>query len=190
MIENLFAKNLKNLRTAVNLSQQGMANAIGISTNGYCNYENGKRMPTVDILVRLIQEFNIDATAFLTEEDHIFFTPKNTLEKRYNAQILKNFEKCCDRIIEIQEKNNLSNADMAKIMEITERRYLNISTGKEHPELKEINHLKEHFDVDIDKLLYGITSQEIQQYKTSVQQNCLGFTPEEILKLKNLIKDI
>lgn len=48
-----FSKNLKQLRTALNITQNEMAERLGISERGYRNYENGSREPNISGLIQI-----------------------------------------------------------------------------------------------------------------------------------------
>lgn len=49
----LLAKNMKYLRTASGLKQEELSSVLNLSRQAYSNYENMKRMPDLDCLIRL-----------------------------------------------------------------------------------------------------------------------------------------
>lgn len=49
----IFLERLKNLRKEQGLTQQGIADKIGINRGSYSNWENGKRQPTLGNVVKL-----------------------------------------------------------------------------------------------------------------------------------------
>lgn len=51
--------NLRLIRTQKNLSQQTVADALGINRVTYTNYENGKREPDMETLKKLAQYFGV-----------------------------------------------------------------------------------------------------------------------------------
>jgi len=51
---------LKAIRTNLNLSQQEMAEKLGISKETYQNYENYKTFPDVPIVKKIIKISNVD----------------------------------------------------------------------------------------------------------------------------------
>jgi len=54
-----FAKNIKNERLAMNLTQKEVAEKLGIKAQSYQAYENCVAMPTVENLLKLSTLFNI-----------------------------------------------------------------------------------------------------------------------------------
>lgn len=54
--------NLANIRTMKGLSQQQVADYLGVSRQAYCNYENGKREASYEALLQLAElyETSID----------------------------------------------------------------------------------------------------------------------------------
>ena len=51
--------NIKALRLKNNLSQKDIASKINMPQSTYNNYENGKREPTIDILTKLANFYNV-----------------------------------------------------------------------------------------------------------------------------------
>lgn len=69
---NNYAKNLKKIRLANSLSQAQMAAKLGISPNGYANYESGKRIPPADIILKISQMWDVDANWLLTTSGSMY----------------------------------------------------------------------------------------------------------------------
>ena len=53
MVNDYFPKNLRFCRLQKGLRQEDMANELHITRHAYCNYENGQRTPSVDIIVAI-----------------------------------------------------------------------------------------------------------------------------------------
>lgn len=53
------AENIKRIRLMNQLTQQEFADKIGISRHALLNYEKGKRIPPMDVAVRISNTFNI-----------------------------------------------------------------------------------------------------------------------------------
>lgn len=53
----IFPKRLKSLRQESGFTQQEVANKIGINRGSYSNWENGKREPTLENVVKLAKLF-------------------------------------------------------------------------------------------------------------------------------------
>lgn len=56
-----FASRMLHLRQALHLSQEQAATLLGISRVGLVRYENGTRIPSVDILARICTGYRISA---------------------------------------------------------------------------------------------------------------------------------
>jgi len=52
-------KNLKMLRKQKNITQQNIAIQLNISQEAYSLYENGKREPNIDTLIKLAELFGV-----------------------------------------------------------------------------------------------------------------------------------
>ena len=57
--EELFQTTIRKLRDDRNLSQQQVADLLGISKVGYQNYEVGRRKPTFEMLIALADFFGV-----------------------------------------------------------------------------------------------------------------------------------
>ena len=60
----MFSENLRKLRLARNISQVELAKALGVSKQSVSNWENDNIQPSVDMLIRLANEFGV-TTDFL-----------------------------------------------------------------------------------------------------------------------------
>ena len=70
-MRTLLSANLYALRSARKVSQEAVASAVKISRVAYTRYENGSRIPEVDIAVRLAHYFNVSV-------EYLMSTPHNT----------------------------------------------------------------------------------------------------------------
>ncbi|MDE7454029.1 MAG: helix-turn-helix domain-containing protein, partial [Clostridia bacterium] len=59
--EEVFVKNLKSLRTINKLSQKQVADKLGVPVSTYANWEQGRRMPSINEIYKLIKVFETDA---------------------------------------------------------------------------------------------------------------------------------
>ncbi len=59
------------------------------------------------------------------------------------------------RLFKIQEKNDLTDRQMAKLLGIYEDEYVDLAYGGKEPNLRILNNIKSHFQVSIDYLLFG-----------------------------------
>ena len=53
MVSDYFPENLRLCRLQKGLRQEDMANELHITRQTYCNYENGQRMPSADMIVAM-----------------------------------------------------------------------------------------------------------------------------------------
>lgn len=60
-----FHERLKELRVSKNLTQQQVAQALGMAVRQYQRYEHGERKPTYDIIIRLCYFFEISSDELL-----------------------------------------------------------------------------------------------------------------------------
>ena len=55
----MVAEKLRTLRKRAGKTQQEVADEIGIESGSYCRYENGSRIPTTDIIIKLANAFGV-----------------------------------------------------------------------------------------------------------------------------------
>ncbi|MDD6224485.1 MAG: helix-turn-helix transcriptional regulator [bacterium] len=68
----LFGKRLREVRKRQSLTQQELADRIGVTKTSISCYESGTRTPTLETLIDLANELNVEITYFLgAEEYHI-----------------------------------------------------------------------------------------------------------------------
>ena len=67
-MNDLFAKRLKELRLKSGLTQIQFAEKIDVSVTQLSNYENGKRMPSLDTFIKMCLVLNKSAECFLNIE--------------------------------------------------------------------------------------------------------------------------
>lgn len=65
----MFAKRLKELRSEKGVVQKDVANFLNITTSAYGFYEQGKRVPDTDIMIKLSDYFNVSLDYLLGKED-------------------------------------------------------------------------------------------------------------------------
>ena len=62
---------LKNIRIAKNMNQQKVAYDLNISRESLSYYENGKREPSLELLVNMSQYFNVSINYLITGKEFI-----------------------------------------------------------------------------------------------------------------------
>ena len=67
-VEKMFKKRLRQARIDAKLTQQRMADLLGISLNGYQKYEQGETQPPLDTLVKLSHILNVTTDYLLCND--------------------------------------------------------------------------------------------------------------------------
>ncbi|MEL6216997.1 MAG: helix-turn-helix transcriptional regulator [Pseudomonadota bacterium] len=68
---------IKNGRTALGMSQQELANTIGVSRNYISMIESGKRIPSLSLMTHIFDVLDIDPSKAAAHLDIINFIRKN-----------------------------------------------------------------------------------------------------------------
>lgn len=93
-----FGKKLKNLRTSQNMTQQQLADRIGVAKSVVSYYESGDRCPSYDVLVKIARIFHtttdylldvskdcvVDVTGLSDEDIAVVRTVAEALKRRDN----------------------------------------------------------------------------------------------------------
>ena len=86
-----FGYKLKIIRLQNNLTQQHIADVLGITRSAYCGYEIGRRAVALDTLLRLSKFYNLPVDVFLENElDNAFVQDdsyENDVETRFLSQL-------------------------------------------------------------------------------------------------------
>lgn len=86
---------IKELRNNKNITQNQLANAIGISKYAIAKYETGEREPSLDIVVKIANYFNV-STDYLLGNSEIENIDKYINNfKEYQEPIIKIIENVC-----------------------------------------------------------------------------------------------
>ena len=65
-----FAERLKELRIEKGLSQGAVSKALGLTRNAFTNYEMGIREPSLEIVVKICDFFDVSADYLLGRTDN------------------------------------------------------------------------------------------------------------------------
>lgn len=182
---NYYSKNLKYIKELLSKTTEQVARDLDIPPRTIGGYEREERTPSIEFAIKLHDTYNININWLLTNNGAIF-NCKNDLKKmKGNAH--NRVSSFYHRLKEIQTTNRLLDKEMAKILKIPEKKYLSLSLGKEEPTLKEINNIKESFNVDIDWLLYGYdnTPQSANDNKIALPE----LSAEQYKKLLKLLEE-
>ena len=67
----MFNKRIRLMRMVRNLTQQDMADAIGVALRSYQCYETGTRTPSFDLLVHIADVLNVSTDFLLCRDDFL-----------------------------------------------------------------------------------------------------------------------
>lgn len=94
-------KNLKVIRHARGISQQTLANAMGITQQSINKYENHKIEPDIDTLIALADYFDVTVDYLIgrTDENNQPLLESNSLLSKY-SRLNKSEKICIDTLID------------------------------------------------------------------------------------------
>ena len=97
---NTISTRLKELRKEKDVMQKDVANFLDISSSAYGFYEQGKRTPTSDIVVKLAEYFDVSTDYLLgkTDNRNVGIKNSNDIHKE------KDFEEEIEKIINSNER--------------------------------------------------------------------------------------
>jgi transcriptional regulator with XRE-family HTH domain len=147
MLYNELLNKLVCLTNRNNISQLEIGRAIG-AEKGAINARakrNSKFKP--DEIKKIEEAFDIKLDSISIINNSGDRISDDTVEER-----TENFGK---RLFKIQEKNDLTDRQMAKLLGIYEDEYVDLVYGDKEPNMRVLNNIKSHFQVSIDYLLYG-----------------------------------
>ena len=85
-----FIDRLKGLRARTGLSQQKVADGLGMTKVGYQNYEYGRNVPSFTLLPRIATFFNVSSDYLLGLSDEPQLPDKETLALARQLQSYRN----------------------------------------------------------------------------------------------------
>ena len=80
---------------------------------------------------------------------------KNTLQRCYDDKIDDKIDGIGNRLLDLKNKNHMSDLKLAALLDISESELTSIITGKTPPDWRVIKNLKQNFQISIDWLLFG-----------------------------------
>lgn len=174
----------RQIRCALNLSQEAYGDKIGLSRAAVAAVEANKNKFSQDTLYKLSEEFNINLNFLVNGVGEMF---NNTCENTHafikNEKPKDNFKTWGKRLLKILEDNDETPYNFSKRTGILESRIEDFIVDSVPPTIDELNIIKCNVDVLIDELLYG--ESDIK----SAQTNNISLSTEEILGLKQLLKN-
>lgn len=130
-----------------NISQAEIGEAIGLD-RGAANaraQRDSKFKPNEIKKIEQFYDIELDSVSIINNSG------KRVLDDTIKDRT-ENFGK---RLFKIQEKNELTDRQMAKLLGIYEDEYVDLAYGDKEPNLRVLNNIKSNFQVSIDYLLYG-----------------------------------
>ena len=150
---------LRELRdTLQNLKKTKITNEIlgslfGTSSQNISKRINGNSEATVKEVETAQKELNVNIIYRADNKENQVI--KNTLTKQKDTSLLEKYETIGERLDLIQDKNNISDSKMAKLLRISEEEYLEIKCGDLEIDTETLFKIKQNFEISIDWLLWG-----------------------------------
>ena len=113
-----YYQQLKIIRIQNKLTQQQLADALGITRSAYCGYEIGRRSPDLDTIVKLSEFYNLPLVSFFEKLDSSLvgdsFEFDTSEDSWYLSQLTKEERALIARIRSMEEKDKKEVYDLAE----------------------------------------------------------------------------
>lgn len=179
----ILAENIKYLKRHYDFVTKDLADKLGMSSSTLTSYETCKKTPSIIFITRCYEILGVFPNWFLLNVGQPF---KQTLKRKKYTKV-QNYSG--PQLQKIQEVNGLLDKDMAKIMGVSERRYMKLSLSESMLERDEIDAIVSNFDVDVSWLLYGGDNFEPKREESPKKLSDLQLSPEQYNKLLKLLDD-
>lgn len=110
---NCLFKKFHDIRVDNDLTQQQLANIFNIPRVTYCNYERGRNLFPLKLIVEFANYFDLSLD-YLFNISNIKYFESNVEFSNYNAS---------KRLYKIRKESNLSQKDFAKLLNLPQRTY-------------------------------------------------------------------
>lgn len=138
MIKMVFDKVLlKKARIEMGLSQQELADSVGVKVHSIYNWENGVYEPCEENIVKLAQILNIEITQFLIKKE-VEPIPKNEVKIKY------------DLIRKLRLEHKYSQDEFGKLLNISKTTISKWETGKKNIGKKNLLKIAELFHMNLE----------------------------------------
>lgn len=141
---------LQNL-TNVKVSLAEIARALNVSRSNISLRAKNESEVTISEIEKVQDFFNVKL--YLRVDNSDVFLASNTLERIKDDKLGDNFKLIGYKLAEIQDNIDYLDKDMAKLMGITEDRYLAVKSGNQQISIEELAKLVTRIDVSLDWLL-------------------------------------
>lgn len=182
-----YGKRLELSIDCIGKTQTDIALSLGISRQQINNIIKDRGNFKIEQLQDFCTLFNVSLDWLLLNKGTMFL-PSNDLKRAQNNIVISP-EITGRHFQDIQEVNGYTDTQMAQILKISDKRYRELSLGKDFPNIDEQNSTKLNFNVDMDWFLYG----EAGQKSPGTIDNQLSgaslpqLTPEQYAKLIKLL---
>ena len=140
-----FHEKLKVLRKKKGLTQQQIANEIGVNRVSYSNWENGKREPNFENLSMLACIFDVSIDFLLSENLEISKEAYLKLkEEKKNLFFV--------RLKELRLKKGLTQTELGEKVGVKQNTFTNWENGKREPSFENLIKLADLLEVSLDSL--------------------------------------
>jgi len=164
-INKTFAERLAAELEIVNLTQKEFSEKVGVTEATISRYLTGNRTPRMEILSNIakVLKISIDDLLYVTEISNKDFTVENNLNEALNNP--NNKEIFAKRLIGVLYKNDMSQSELAKKLNITKSTVSKYTTGVNYPDTEKLILMAELLNVSIDYLLGLTDDEELQKLR-------------------------
>lgn len=147
---NEYAGNkLKAYRESANLTQQQLADKLGIKQQNIARYELGQRTFKMNIVIMLAN--------FFDKKVSDFFPPEHFENKKEDVDNNKEKENLFSKNLKyLREINNLTQEELSSKLNITRAKLGHLETGRREPNLKDIEKICNFFNIQNDIILINM----------------------------------
>lgn len=170
----MLGKQLKYLRDLKHLSQQEVCNALNIEQSTLANYENDKRIPKIDILIKLASYYDVSVDELLGLKK---IGSHGNCENYFYEEGLANWE-----IRKKAEELNLTYEMVLDRTGIERSRFDDLWFGHSQPFAEELIRFSEVLDVSIDFLLDNSQRERITVKEEMILRYYKEY-PDEVMDL-------
>jgi len=182
---NKFKERLKELRKEYSLTQQELADKIGVVRTAIANYETGRTIPDADTLSLLAKIFNTTTDYLLGNSDI------------RNPYKMVNRQKLAQLIIELRNKKGYSQRKLAMVSEVSNSTISRIESAISDADPETLKKLAPFLGVSYETLMQAagyIDNESIDSNKKTPKKQIIKddeneLTPEELELLKKIKSD-
>jgi transcriptional regulator with XRE-family HTH domain len=146
----IIGKRIKDLRNKAGLTQFELGQKLGISQNSIGMYEQNKRLPDVNAIIKLTQFFNVSTDYLLGAESTFQMSMGESLKN--HQEIIDMQSAFTERFIKLYCLNKLDFDNEEKSLGLTHKQISDIKSTR-LPDLIELKQLSDVFKVSINYLL-------------------------------------